>query len=179
MVVNKERVLPNSYMPADLTNVLGEQMRADAAETLNKLLAAAKAEGINFKAISGYRSYNDQKITYNGFVKRDGQAKADTYSARAGHSEHQTGLAIDLGNSDGTCELQACFGQSAGGKWLAAHAHEHGFIIRYLEGKDEITGYQYEPWHLRYVGIDLATELYKSAQTLEEFFNIVPDKQPY
>ncbi|MES2971679.1 MAG: D-alanyl-D-alanine carboxypeptidase family protein [Patescibacteria group bacterium] len=179
MVVNKERTLPSEYVPADLTNVLGEQLRADAADALNKLLAGAKAQGITLKVISGYRSYNDQKNLHNGYVKADGQAKADTYSARAGHSEHQTGLAVDLGDINGNCDLQACFRNTKAGEWLAEYAHEHGFIIRYPESKEAITGYQYEPWHLRYVGIDLATELSEQNKTLEEFFNIVPSPQPY
>lgn len=180
MVVNKQRALPAGYVPADLTNVFGEQMRTDAADALNKLLIAAKADGVIFKLISGYRSYDDQKKVYNGYVRADGQAKADTYSARPGHSEHQTGLAVDLGNANGNCDLQSCFGATAAGQWLASHAHEHGFTIRYPEGKEAITGYQYEPWHLRYVGNELTAEMkQQNILTLEEFFGIVPDIQSY
>jgi D-alanyl-D-alanine carboxypeptidase len=178
MVVNKATPLPSSYVPAGLTaTTQGEVVRAETATALNKLVAAAKAGGNDMYVISGYRSYATQVTTYNNYVKTDGQAQADTYSARPGHSEHQTGLAVDLGN--GTCDLEVCFGNTGAGKWLVAHAHEYGFIIRYPEGKQAITGYQYEPWHIRYVGTGLAAELHKNGQTMEEFFNVVPPKQPY
>jgi zinc D-Ala-D-Ala carboxypeptidase len=169
-VVNKKRPLPSNFVPGNLVFIGGERLRSDVADSLNKLLAAAKKEGINLHLLSGYRSYSYQERVYNGYVKTDGQAKADTYSARPGHSEHQTGLAVDLGS--GTCNLQACFGETKGGKWLNEHAHEFGFIIRYQKGKENITGYQYEPWHIRYVGADLASELYQSGQTMERFFGL-------
>jgi D-alanyl-D-alanine carboxypeptidase len=140
-------------------------------------VAAAVKDGINLVMISGYRSYAAQVSTYNGYVAKDGKTAADTYSARPGHSEHQTGWAADLGN--GTCDLEICFGDTKSGKWLATHAHEYGFIIRYPLGKEAITGYQYEPWHLRFVGLELSAELFKTGQTMEEFFGVVPAKQPY
>lgn len=169
-VVNKKRPLPRNFVPSNLVFIGGTQLRSDTADALNNLLAGAKKEGINLHLLSGYRSYPYQERVYSGYVKTDGQAKADTYSARPGHSEHQTGLAVDLGS--GTCNLQACFGETKGGKWLNEHAHEFGFIIRYQKGKENVTGYQYEPWHLRYVGTDLASELYKSGQTMEQFFGL-------
>jgi zinc D-Ala-D-Ala carboxypeptidase len=168
VVVNKKRPLPAEYAPTDLDGGI----RREAAVKLNELYSEAQAQGHNLYSISGFRSYESQKLTYNSFVSRDGQANADTYSARPGHSEHQTGWAIDVGN--GTCDLEECFGDTPAGKWIAKNAHEHGFIIRYLEGKNHITGYNYEPWHLRYVGKELANEVYKSNQTLEEFFGLPP-----
>lgn len=168
VVVNKKRPLPDGYAPTDLDG----DIRREPAKKLEELLRAAQNGGHNLYRISGFRSQENQTLTYNSYVSRDGQARADTYSARPRHSEHQTGLAIDLGN--GTCDLEACFGDTKSGKWLAAHAYEYGFIIRYLKGKEHITGYQYEPWHLRYVGVPLSTELYKSGQTMEEFFGLPP-----
>lgn len=169
-IVNKQRPLPGGFVPKNLVTVRSEQMRSDVATAMNSLLSAAKKEGNNMHLISGYRSYTEQQKIYSGYVKKDGVAQADTYSARPGHSEHQTGLAIDLGS--GNCDLQACFGETRAGKWLAEHAHEYGFIIRYEKGKENLTGYQYEPWHLRYVGTELAKKLHDSGQTMEEFFGL-------
>ena len=171
VVVNKKRPLPSSYSPADLTNVLGGLLRAEASGNLTNLVSGAKNSGHNLAIISSYRSFGTQQTTYNNYVAIDGQAKADTYSARPGYSEHQTGLAADLGN--GACNLEICFGDSPAGKWLAVNSYKYGFIIRYPADKTTVTGYQYEPWHLRYVGSDLATEMQKtSTKTLEEFFSL-------
>jgi D-alanyl-D-alanine carboxypeptidase len=172
VIVNKKRPLPATYTPESLTPLGGASLQADAATALTKLLSGAKKEGISLKVISGYRSYASQQSVYSGYVQTDGQANADTYSARPGHSEHQTGLAADLGNASGNCDLEICFGTTPGGVWLAAHAHEYGFIIRYAEDKTPITGYQYEPWHIRYVGSELSAELHKAPQPMEEFFGL-------
>ena len=182
VVTNKKRSLPDDYTPANLVvpNVplrLGsgeEQMhlRKDAATALESMFADAKKAGHDLYLASGYRSFGYQKVLYDGYVARDGQAEADKYSARPGTSEHQTGLAADVGGVDGNCELEICFGDTAEGKWVAANAHKYGFIIRYPEGKESVTTYQYEPWHLRYVGKGLAAELKKTNQTMEEFFNL-------
>lgn len=169
-IVNKKRALPSSFVPENLVTVGKEQLRSDTSTAVNGLLSSAKKSGINLYVISGYRSFAEQTKTYNGYVKADGRAKADTYSARPGHSEHQTGLAVDVGT--GSCDLQKCFGETKGGKWLAEHAAEFGFIIRYQDGKDNLTGYQYEPWHIRYVGTELADKLSKSGQTMEQFFGL-------
>lgn len=173
VVVNKKHPLsPLDYAPADLVGVGGGQYaRQTAAAALTSLFNGASAAGNPMHALSGYRSYATQTAVYNNYVRTDGQAVADTYSARPGHSEHQTGLAIDVGN--GTCNLQICFGNTAAGKWLAANAHKYGFVIRYPNGKTAITGYQYEPWHLRYVGTDVATDMKaKGVVTLEEYFGV-------
>lgn len=171
VVINKKRPLPSSYTPSDLTNVLGGLLRAEASGNLTNLVSSAKNSGYTLSIISSYRSFSTQQTTYNNYVAIDGQAKADTYSARPGYSEHQTGLATDLGN--GACNLEICFGDSPAGKWLAVNSYKYGFIIRYPADKTTVTGYQYEPWHLRYVGSDLATEMQKtSTKTLEEFFSL-------
>ena len=172
MIVNTQHPLPADYSPTSLQTVGNEQLRSEAADNVTKLIAGAKTYGINLKIISGYRSYAAQKSVYNSYVTRDGQTRADTYSARPGYSEHQTGLAADLGHGNGQCDLEICFATSAGGMWLAAHAHDYGFVIRYAEDKTAITGYQFEPWHIRYVGTDLAAKVTSQKVSLEEYFGL-------
>jgi zinc D-Ala-D-Ala carboxypeptidase len=169
-IVNKKRALPAGYVPKNLVTISGQQLRSDTANAMNELLDGARGDGISYSIISGYRSYYYQDSVYGDYVKRDGQAKADTYSARPGHSEHQTGLAADLGT--GTCNLEICFGDTAAGKWLLNNSYKYGFIVRYQQGKENLTGYQYEPWHIRYLGIDLASKVYKSGKTLEQYFSL-------
>lgn len=181
-IVNKKRLLPAGYAPAELVvpsvplrlAASAEQMHVSQqiVTPIQELFAGAKQAGFVLQIDSGYRSYAYQQQLYGSYAAKDGQAAADTYSARPGASEHQTGLALDVAATDNKCQLSQCFGQTPVGLWLAAHAHEYGFVIRYLQGKEAITGYQYEPWHLRYVGKDLAAELSKSSQTMEEFFGV-------
>lgn len=179
VVVNKLRPLnPQDFVASDLVpvngvlNEFGQPLREPAARAVEQMHADAAAQGIVFGINSAYRDYGTQVSLYNRFVARDGQAVADTYSARPGHSEHQTGLAVDFDDGP-ACYLNACFGQTAAGLWLKDNAHKYGFIVRYPEGKESITGYTYEPWHFRYVGIPLATEMYVTGtQTLEEFFGL-------
>lgn len=181
-VVNKGRVMPSTYVPSNLVvpniplrlNPASPEMhlRADMAAALEKLSAGAKADGINLKLASGYRSYSTQAAVYSGYVSQDGTAKADTYSARPGHSEHQTGLAADLEPLDRTCEVEQCFENTPEGKWLAANSYKYGLIIRYQKNTQSLTGYEYEPWHVRFVGEDLAKQLQQSGQTLEQFFGL-------
>jgi D-alanyl-D-alanine carboxypeptidase len=113
-----------------------------------------------------------QKQFYDSYVGQDGQEAADRYSARPGTSEHQTGISFDATSLSETCHLEICFETTPEGKWIAEHAHEYGFIIRYLKDKESVTGYQYEPWHLRYVGKELAAELKRTGLTMEEFFGL-------
>ncbi|MDQ8734157.1 D-alanyl-D-alanine carboxypeptidase family protein [Paenibacillus sp. LHD-38] len=187
VLVNKQRKLPEEYNPSDLVypdvrfifseKVEKRKMRQEAASALEKLFAAAEDDSIQLAGVSAYRSHSTQKTLFERYVKRDGLEKARTYSAFPGTSEHETGLAIDVSGSDGKCAAADCFADTKEAQWLAEHAHEHGFIIRYLKGKEEITGYQYEPWHLRYVGVDLAAELAESGESLEEYFDAVPVTQ--
>jgi zinc D-Ala-D-Ala carboxypeptidase len=182
VVVNKKRPLPSGYIPEDLSapNVRlrlpknDEQMliRRAIHGDLTAMFDAAKKGGVELVFGSGYRSETKQKSFYDQYVAQSGQAAADTFSARPRYSEHQTGLAFDLTTPDGSCHLEVCFKDTPGGKWVQEHASEYGFIIRYLDGKESITGYQYEPWHLRYVGQALSTEVKKTGQTLEEFFGL-------
>jgi D-alanyl-D-alanine carboxypeptidase len=173
VVVNKQRPLdPMQYAPADLVAVgNNQQLRKEASDALAALIATAKAEGLTISPLSGYRSYSRQVTVYDNEVKNYGQAVADTESAKPGHSEHQTGLAIDVGG--GGCNIDDCFANTAEGKWVATNAYKYGYIVRYAEGKQAITGYRYEPWHLRYVGTELAEELHaQNVTTLEEFFEL-------
>lgn len=182
VLVNKQFKLPDDYAPDDLVypdvrfifkeKVEKRQMRKVAAKNLEKMFAAAEKEGIYLAGASGYRSRATQVILYKNYVDKDGQEVADRYSARPGHSEHQTGLTMDVSTSSGECAVQDCFADTPEGKWLAKQAHEYGFIIRYPKGKENITGYQYEPWHIRYVGTELAKELYEKNITLEEYFGV-------
>lgn len=171
VLVNKQHPLdPIDYTPVDLTSAGGgQQLRAEAASALAKMFDAAKSESLTLQALSGYRSYSRQKTLYNNYVAEHGQAEADTFSAKPGYSEHQTGWAIDIGG--GGCGIEQCFADTAEGKWVAANAHKYGFIIRYPKDKQSITGYIYEPWHIRYVGVELATEIFNDKITLEEFFD--------
>lgn len=157
LIVNKTYSLPADYNP-------GADPEALAA--LNTMFSAAASEGLSLWVKSGFRSYNDQLWQYNYYAERDGVALADTYSARAGHSEHQSGLAFDLNS------LYTSFADTAEGQWLAANCHKYGFIIRYPAGKEHLTGYMYEPWHVRYLGVDNATAVFESGLCLEEYLGI-------
>ncbi|GIN87329.1 hypothetical protein J6TS2_37150 [Heyndrickxia sporothermodurans] len=147
-------------------------MRKVAAVALEKMFSAAEKDGIYLAGASGYRSQETQVSLYNNYVNIDGKNLADRYSARPGHSEHQTGLAIDVSGASGECAIEDCFAGTAEAKWLANHAHEYGYIIRYPKGKENLTGYIYEPWHIRYVGEDVSKEIYYRDITLEEYFNV-------
>ena len=157
LIANKTYALPADYNPG---------VDGTAYAALMQMFEAAKAEGVGFWIASGFRSYDRQNRIYNNYVAQDGKAAADRYSARPGHSEHQTGLAFDLNY------LTQAFGQSKEGIWLAENCHKYGFIIRYPEGKEHITGYMYEPWHVRYIGVDAATAVYESGLCLEEYLGI-------
>lgn len=171
VVVNKKHALPADYAP-ELAQASGVVLRPEALSAYQKLVASAKGEGIGLFPISSYRSYSDQEKLFNDYVAKDGQTKAETYSARPGYSEHQTGLAVDIGLPSGACNLEICMAQTKEGLWLAENAHEFGFIIRYPSGKEAETGYQYEPWHIRYVGVEVAKNIYESGYTLDSYFGI-------
>ncbi|GEO95035.1 M15 family metallopeptidase [Kocuria turfanensis] len=175
VVVNKRRPLvPADWAPPVLEDVEGHRLRPEAAAAARGMLAAARADGVRLRIVSGYRSWAEQQETYAGWVARKGPAAADVVSARPGHSEHQTGLAVDVGEGGG-CDLQVCFADTAAAAWVAEHGPEHGFVVRYPWGEEAVTGYWYEPWHLRYLGPGRAQELVRSgAATLEEFAGLGP-----
>lgn len=165
VVVNKRRPLsPRAYAPARLRTVKGsnQRLRPEAATALEKLMRAAAADGVPLTVRSGYRSYATQKVVYARWVRTLGKARADRVSARTGHSEHQTGLAVDVlarGSTFGT------FGRTPQARWVARNAWRYGFIVRYRAGQEKVTGYSPEPWHLRYVGVALATDMRRSGST--------------
>lgn len=164
LIANKKYPLPADFAP-------GESEEARAA--FEKMAADAKKAGFDITAFSTYRSYEYQETLYNNYVNRDGKENADRYSARPGYSEHQTGLAFDIGEKGKEdLWLTAEFGESEAGKWLVENADKYGFILRYPKGKEAITGYMYESWHFRYLGVDLATKLKESNLTLEEYLGI-------
>ncbi|MEK3790770.1 M15 family metallopeptidase [Paenibacillus sp. FSL R7-0204] len=184
VMVNKQYSLPEQYKPSDLVypdvpfifseKIEKRMLRREAAAALEEMFAGAKADGVYLAGVSGYRSESTQKRLFNNYVARDGEEKARTYSAMPGHSEHQTGLAIDLSGRDGKCAAESCFAGTKEAEWLAAHAAEYGYIIRFLEGKEAITGYKYEPWHVRYVGKEIAASIAERGITLEEYYDAVP-----
>lgn len=164
IIVNKGHELPSSFTP-------GVNHEANAA--LNSMVRAASSLGVTLNPYSGYRSYAYQSTLFNRYVRRDGRAAAETYSMRPGYSEHQTGLAFDIGGRDSSLWTSAKFGRTTEGIWLRENAHRFGFILRYPDKKQHITGIKYEPWHFRYVGVKLAEEIRKSGKTLDEYFDVV------
>jgi D-alanyl-D-alanine carboxypeptidase len=186
VLVNKQLSLPKGYEPHDLVypnvpflfkvNSEKRKMRKEAAKALEEMFAEARKDGIYLAGVSAYRSYATQSELFRYYTQLDGEAKAETYSAVPGTSEHQTGLAIDVSGIDGKCAVKDCFANTKEAHWLAQHSWEYGFIIHYAKGKESITGYKYEPWHLRYVGKTLAKIIHERGITLEEYYHIVPKK---
>lgn len=174
VVVNKQNPLsPPQWAPSDLTGLnvsatkSGLTLRQPAAEAASVLFDAAAADGISLSVVSAYRSYDYQVGTYQHWVNQQGASAADRISARPGYSEHQTGLAMDVVGADGACTLQTCFESTAAGRWVAEHAAEHGWVVRYPAGAESVTGYSYEPWHLRYVGREAAAEIMAAGGVME------------
>lgn len=173
LIVNKTYSLPQDYKPSNPNQAITAErckncIDKDVMDAFNLMKSDAEAVGLNIYISSGYRAYSYQERLYNNYSAVDGIEGADTYSARPGHSEHQTGLCFDLN------EIDDSFAKTDEGIWVNENARLYGFIIRYPKGKEKITGYQYESWHLRYVGVDLATKLYNNGDwlTLEEFYGL-------
>ena len=158
LIVNKSYPLPRSYGPGGLTG--------ECESAFEEMRAAAAEEGLDLYVSSGFRSYELQASLYQRYCDSDGQEAADTYSARPGHSEHQTGLAIDLNT------ITSDFAYTAEGQWVNEHCWEYGFILRYPADKVAVTGYMYEPWHIRYLGKDVAKDVYESGLCLEEYLGV-------
>ncbi|WP_175639555.1 M15 family metallopeptidase [Metabacillus schmidteae] len=181
VMVNKDFVLPSDYEPNDLVvpNVefsFGDQdvpkkyIRKVAADALEELFQLADKDGIELFAVSGYRSYSRQEGIFNVEKQDKGEEYALQAVALPGQSEHQSGLAMDISSRSVNLEITEEFGETKEGKWVKENAHRAGFIIRYPDNKESITGYQYEPWHLRYVGKEKAAIMYEKDLTLEEYF---------
>jgi zinc D-Ala-D-Ala carboxypeptidase len=178
VLVDKRRGLGPRYRPRDLVAVRvpflagtpeeGTRLRLRPARALERMFAAAARDGVPLAGVSGFRSFASQRALFAGYARERGAENAAHVSARAGHSEHQTGLAVDIAGADGRCAASACFAGSRPARWLARHAAEHGFVVRYPRGREHLTGYDYEPWHLRWVGPELAQEAAASRATLDE-----------
>jgi zinc D-Ala-D-Ala carboxypeptidase len=190
VVVNKQRqISPLRYKPENLVspafprpkvqNPFGLQLREEAALATVELAAAMRAASKGTLILnSGFRTYKNQQGLYNRTRDTRGLAAAEKLSARSGHSEHQLGLAADFSARGEGCVIMVCFGNTEAGRWLEENSHEYGFILRYPKGYQSITGFQYEPWHFRYVGVELATEMKtKGIKTMEEFWEleVAPD----
>lgn len=184
VLVNKYFKLPDNYVPKQLVypnvpfiyTIKSElfKMRLVAAKALERMFAAAKKDGIQLAGVSAYRSYATQTVLFNDYVKKDGETKALTYSARPGTSEHETGLAIDVSGINGQYAATEAFANTPEAAWLALHARDYGFIVRYPKGKEAVTGYVYEAWHLRYVGLPASKKMVQKGLTLEEYLGHVP-----
>ncbi|MEK3886117.1 D-alanyl-D-alanine carboxypeptidase family protein [Bacillus sp. FSL K6-3431] len=183
-LVNKEFFLPGNYEPDDLVrpkvsfsfgdeDIEKSYLRKEAAAALEKMFLAAKKEDVHLFAVSGYRSYSRQKTILDAEIAKVGEEQALQVVANPGSSEHQSGLAMDISSQDANFLLSEEFGETLDGKWLKNNAHRFGYILRYPKEKEEITGYQYEPWHFRYVGEKIANWVFENDWTLEEFFQVV------
>lgn len=170
VLVNKFHALPADYVPDDLISIPSFpnlQIKDDAAEDFEALLAAAKLDNVIIIPYSTYRSYDYQQGLYNKYLQTDSQEEVDTYSARPGHSEHQTGLALDVRSSSHWSNLT-----DSDYEWMLNNSYKYGFIIRYPKDNSRITGYQEEPWHLRYIGIEHATKVHELGITFDEYYDL-------
>lgn len=184
VLVNKNLGLANDFVPSHLVipdilfeiNYYDEKklMKRDASNALEELFKSSEDSGLNLYAISGYRSYARQNSIYKENISTKGELLTNQYSAKPGFSEHQTGLCMDVSTPSICNRLEDVFEGTPEGKWLAENAHLYGFIIRYPKDKESITGYSYEPWHIRFVGTKLAQYLYTNDLTLEEYYNQAP-----
>lgn len=182
ILANKTHHLSEDYWPGDMVTVSScvegvgnndtKKMRKVAADALEELIKGAADAGYQIKMRTGFRSYSYQASLFSSYAQKNGEEAANKYSARAGESEHQTGLCCDVSSPSVGWSISYEYGKTDEGKWLTEHCHEYGFIVRYLEGKEDITGYNYEPWHIRYVGVDAATEIFNKGICFEEYLGI-------
>lgn len=157
LIVNKTYPVPQDF---------GDGITPETQAAFEEMKAAAKQDGISLWIVSGFRSYTRQQTLYTNYCNASGKAQADRFSARPGHSEHQTGLALDLNNASSS------FVGTKEAKWIEENCYKYGFIVRYGEDKEQYTGFKYEPWHVRYLGKDLAKKVYDSGKCLEEYYNL-------
>ncbi|MEX0622021.1 MAG: M15 family metallopeptidase [Candidatus Woykebacteria bacterium] len=177
VLINKNIRLPETYEPADLVSIdglvetthPGMMLRSEAAKTLSEMAKAAKKRDVNLMVLSAYRSYWNQEATFSSWVGSAGFTTAETFSARAGYSQHQLGTAVDFTAESVNLGLAEKFDTSREGKWLFANAYKFGWVLSYPEGKEKTTGYIYEPWHWRYIGTENAQKMIQSGLILEEF----------
>lgn len=172
VLVNKLHEIPKGWKPDDLEDVIDchQQLRHEANEAYTKFYQAAKAKGIAIYTISGYREPETQQLYWDNSVKVFGEEHAIQYNAYPRRSEHELGLCVDISYTTEGDRLSEKVADSALGKFIESDAYKYGFILRYPQDKVRITGYSYEPWHIRYVGVDLATKLHNENITLEEYY---------
>lgn len=179
ILVNKYHKLPDKYKPKDLIDLSYKsgnytyQLRKEAALAFEKLSSAALIDNVIFYPYSAYRSFETQNILYSRYKERDGEAEADTYSARPGFSEHQLGLSVDVRSNTLTSNLTA-----NDYEWMLNNSYKYGFIVRYPKGKQHITQFIEEPWHIRYLGVDLATKVHDSGLTYDEYYDLYMNNLP-
>lgn len=183
VLANKQNALPSDYIPDGLIlanvsartdkSVSERSVRPELDKPLQNMFADAKKDGVDLMIGSAYRSYQLQSLYFNSLASQIGETAANISVAYPGQSEHQTGLAVDISSISRQCYLDECFDSTLSGLWLLKNSYKYGFTLRYPKGKEEVTGYRYEPWHYRYVGVDLSTALYKSGLTLEEAWPII------
>lgn len=164
IIANKGFALPKDFSPG---------RNPEAYASFLKMKQDAAMAGITLRLSTTYRSYSAQQHIYRTFENRVGTERADTYSARAGHSEHQTGLAFDIGGADPDFRLKQVLGTMKEGVWMAENAPKYGFILRYPEGRQDMTGYMYEPWHFRYIGTEAALRITASGLSLDEYLGVI------
>ncbi len=177
-IVNENQQIDKDYVPTNLVKIdsslisvnFSHELRTDAYEALKDLYCKALKAGYKMRILSGYRSYTEQQQLFNFYVSKYGKEWAEQIDDKPGESEHQLGLCIDVGLASGECDLDSCFASSGLYSWLHENAYKYGFIERYPEGKQSVTGIIYSPWHYRYVGKDMAEKIYISGLTMEEFF---------
>ena len=179
VLVNKEYTVSRDYYPTDMVDIDGSlstnqnlKVKREAYDAYLEMLADAKAEGLKFCICSAYRGFSVQESLYYNSLSSNGKAYTDKMFAYPGRSEHHTGYAIDITSASMNWGLSQNYADYPDGAWIAEHCHEYGFIIRYPKGKENITGYMYEPWHIRYVGVDIATEITEAGITLEEYLGV-------
>lgn len=178
-IVNRDHTLAEDYVPVnlrsvDVTKSKDVQLREEAAASLEQMFADAEADGIYLKLVDGYRSYKEQRSLYYTYLNSYGKGYVNKIDDIPGASEHQLGLAADLGNYNGACELQTCFKDYSSYTWLTEHAADYGWIERFPKGKQSVTGIVYSPWHYRYVGVEEAKRIRDSGLTMEEYYQLVP-----
>ncbi len=186
VLANKANRFEDNFKPINLVNAKSKhsgnvnrrKLREVAANAIDKLISAAKKDGIEIQTVSCYRTISYQKGLFKRYAAKDGEKKAAMYSSRPGHSEHHTGLCADVSSPSMNYGLGTSYGNTKEGKWIAKNAHKYGFIVRYPKGKKDITGYSYEPWHIRYLGVPLATYLKETGLCYEEFIALQVGKSP-
>lgn len=187
VLCNKELKLPEDYVPEDLTNpnvplvypktAQQSKMRTEAATALELMFEEANKVGLKpLYLVSGFRTYEYQNEIYTNSIRNRGEEHTNKYMAKAGHSEHQTGLVADISTQDMNFGLEESFDQLPEGQWLAENAHRFGFILRYPKDRIEDTGYNYESWHFRYVGVDVSTYMKKNNLILEDVYKELDEK---